>query len=233
MPDLLKKRGVRAKNRNNNFENFRIKNGNETALEAAKAFATNGDTTLLFIGPTGVGKTHLAVSVMVEYLKAGKECWFVKEAGMGRDISDSRCFNTKETIKSMHNRYCSYPLLVIDELGKGTWTNGEATEILDIIDDRIEEEDRKTILISNLSWNDFSKRFGDRITSRLDGYGKLVQILDGDNRRGMKNENGNGTAKLNTPSDAKNDTANALKMKSGEITQLSKNQCVQGNPRRR
>ena len=83
------------------FENFDIRKHLETgqpnkSLEAARFYATRfveeypSDYGLLFVGPTGVGKTHLAVAVLRELITTkGVECLFYDFRDLLKAIQDS------------------------------------------------------------------------------------------------------------------------------------------------
>lgn len=67
-------------------------------------------------------------------------------------------------------RNCS--LLILDECGR---EDGDAQRALGpILAARMEAEDKRTILISNMLEADFRARYKGRIMSRLDGSGKVV-----------------------------------------------------------
>ena len=82
------------------FENFDIRKDKKgtanRSLEAAKLWAERfveeypTDFGLLFVGPTGVGKTHLAVAVLRELITAkGVECLFYDFRDLLKEIQDS------------------------------------------------------------------------------------------------------------------------------------------------
>src|ERR1051325_11635673 len=83
------------------FENFDIRKHRETGqpnrtLEAARLYAKRfveeypPDYGLLFVGPTGVGKTHLAVAVLRELVTCKSvECLFYDFRDLLKTIQDS------------------------------------------------------------------------------------------------------------------------------------------------
>jgi DNA replication protein DnaC len=83
------------------FQNFDIRKHLETgqpnrSVEAARLYARRfveeypSDYGLLFVGPTGVGKTHLAVAVLRELIAAkGAECLFYDFRDLLKAIQDS------------------------------------------------------------------------------------------------------------------------------------------------
>jgi DNA replication protein DnaC len=82
------------------FENFSKRKQQETGqlnqtIEAARLIARRfveeypTDYGLLFVGPTGVGKTHLAVAVLRELISKGVECLFYDFRDLLKTIQDS------------------------------------------------------------------------------------------------------------------------------------------------
>ena len=103
---------------------------------------------LIFMGEPGLGKTHLAVSIIKELiLKHGVECKFVDffellrdiRHGYGEDISEGEFINP----------YVGVKVLVIDELAKGRNTDWELTILDHFISTRYNDDDKVTIVTTN------------------------------------------------------------------------------------
>ncbi|MFH1625663.1 MAG: ATP-binding protein, partial [Pseudomonadota bacterium] len=104
---------------------------------------------LLFMGPVGVGKTHLAVGIIKKLtLEKGCRCKFIDFFHLLSDIKEaySRGRSDKEIIEP----FVKAPVLVIDELGKGRNTEWEAIILDQIISKRYKTSgELATILTTN------------------------------------------------------------------------------------
>lgn len=107
---------------------------------------------LIFMGDPGLGKTHLAVSIIKELiLKHGVECKFVDffellrdiRHGYGEDISEGEFINP----------YVGVKVLVIDELAKGRNTDWELTVLDHFISTRYNDDDKVTLVTTNFKDN--------------------------------------------------------------------------------
>ena len=103
---------------------------------------------LIFMGEPGLGKTHLAVSIIKELiLKHGVECKFVDffellrdiRHGYGEDISEGKFINP----------YVGVKVLVVDELAKGRNTDWELTILDHFISTRYNDDDKVTLVTTN------------------------------------------------------------------------------------
>ena len=103
---------------------------------------------LIFMGVPGLGKTHLAVSIIKELiLKHGVECKFIDffellrdiRHGYGEDISEGEFINP----------YVDVKVLVVDELAKGRNTDWELTILDHFISSRYNDDDKGTLVTTN------------------------------------------------------------------------------------
>jgi len=104
------------------FENFDIRRGNQS-LQWAKLNAENfvkeypADFGLLFVGTTGVGKTHLAVAVLRELiLRKGVECLFYDFHDLLKAIRDSYNPVSQNSELSVLQPVLDVEVLLLDEL---------------------------------------------------------------------------------------------------------------------
>ncbi|HEM3705433.1 TPA: ATP-binding protein [Streptococcus suis] len=176
------------------FDNF-ITNTEEEKqlLEFAKSQVQkyldgmNGNT--LLTGTTGVGKTHLAISLAKELNEAyrakgePKSVLFINLTEILREIRESFKFTSKEGYYSRMLKEVDY--LILDDLGvklgnasgqsKSAW---EEEFIFDVLSHR-----NNTIITTNLSNNEIANLYSERVASRvrtgLEGnYFKVFSIKD-------------------------------------------------------
>lgn len=140
---------------------------------------------IILSGPTGSGKTHLAVACLREF-KTTDGALFItvpellmKARGTFRENSDT----TEETLI---NTYTSRQLLCLDDLGAEKNSDYAITTLYLIIDKRI-AECRQTIITTNLTLQEIDASFGARIASRLSSMENIkINMPDYRKRRGTK-----------------------------------------------
>ena len=156
-------------------------------LEEAKAYAESFTGTgkgLLYFGKSGTGKTFTTGAIAnrirergftVLYMTAVELMDAVKEKDYSKNADDSE---TKyQLIKDVD-------LLVIDDLGTELATPYTASALFDIVNYRSGLE-KPTIYSTNFELSQLSKRYHDRIFSRITGSVKLVEYF-GNNIRYIK-----------------------------------------------
>jgi DNA replication protein DnaC len=164
---------------------------------------------LLFWGPVGTGKTHLAVGIFRELtLRKGAACRFVDYGNLLQDLR--RSFSKATGDSALMLPLVEVELLVIDEMGKGRGTEWEETVLDDLISRRY-NAGKTTLCTTNFDPRDdrgpstsgvnaayesrsamsaksgqtpsLKERVGDRIYSRLCEMCEFVQVGGGDYRR--------------------------------------------------
>lgn len=118
---------------------------------------------LLFLGGTGLGKTHLSSALAKTVIDRGYDVLYTSALNMISDFERAKFKGEGDT-----EQYFAAELLIIDDLG--TEGNGAYTEsfIYNIIDTRI-CKDMPTVVSTNLDARELSARYGERIGSRLLG----------------------------------------------------------------
>lgn len=149
---LLNEAGIPGKFAETQFETYHpLGNSQRLALKMAKDFAADFGPSvkgLLFMGQPGLGKTHLAVSILRELiLKHGIECRFVDFFQLLSDIRHGYSQDLSE--QAIINPYVHAPVLVIDELAKGRNTEWEQTMLDQIISSRYNAANRITLFTTN------------------------------------------------------------------------------------
>ena len=87
------------------------------ALKASRSFAKQPSGWLYLAGPTGVGKTHLAVAIANETLEAGNEVIFRFVPDLLDHLRKSFSPTSHVTYDALFDRIKNAELLILDDLG--------------------------------------------------------------------------------------------------------------------
>ena len=164
------------------------------------------DFGLLFVGPTGVGKTHLAVAVLRDLiLRKGVECLFYDFRDLLKEIQDSWNPVSQTSELRVLQPVLDTEVLLLDELAALNPTDWVKETLAYIINTRYNQK-KVTLITTTLPFGDASARretrmpsgesipevertlnqFGATLRSRLYEMCKLVQIDSDDFRKAVK-----------------------------------------------
>ncbi|GAA4462538.1 IS21-like element helper ATPase IstB [Phytohabitans houttuyneae] len=113
---------------------------------------------LALLGPPGVGKTHIAVSLAVAACRAGFTVYFTTLDDMVRQLSAADAIG--RLTRKLHT-YLRPSVLVIDEVGYQPLERAEANLVFQVISKRYEKG--STLLTSNKSFGEWGQVFGDEV----------------------------------------------------------------------
>ena len=136
----------------------------------ANNFVPGKSDSFLFIGATGLGKTHLSSAVARILIEKGAYVVYESSITLFGDFEAKRFGNNgynSETGDDVE-RYTDCDLLIIDDLGCEVTNNFTLSCLYNIINTRIMMH-KSTIINTNLSQSELRKRYSDRIISRILG----------------------------------------------------------------
>ena len=126
---------------------------------AELAFIDRGEVVHL-LGPPGTGKSHLAIALGIEAVKAGKSVYFATLA----EIIDTLAQAEREGKLKQRITYIARPaLLIIDEVGYLPVQKGGANLFFQLINARYERG--SVILTSNRGFSEWGEVFGDNVVA--------------------------------------------------------------------
>ncbi|MBR5539074.1 MAG: ATP-binding protein [Clostridia bacterium] len=119
---------------------------------------------LLFMGGTGLGKTHLSSAVAKTAIDRGYDVLYTSAVNMVGDFENAKFYKDEADV----SKYFDAELLILDDLGTEASNSITNSFIYNVIDTRI-CKGLPTIVSTNLGQRDIATRYGERVFSRLFG----------------------------------------------------------------
>jgi DNA replication protein DnaC len=137
---------------------------------------------VLLVGPSGVGKSHLAQSLGHRACRAGRDVLFVAAHDLFRQLRAARGDGTHDRKMS---RFTSVDLLIVDDLGLRPLQGDEPVDLYELIRGRYQRA--STIVTSNRAVEELPSLFGDALLASA-AMDRLLQnahvlAIEGDSYR--------------------------------------------------
>ena len=208
---LLKSSGIPARYALCDFSSYQTEGS--SALAVAKITAENwaaqypiDRTGLLLVGPSGVGKTHLAVSVLRALMSRGIACQFCDYRELLKEIQNSYNPSVQSTELEVLQPVFESEVLLLDDIGAVKPSEWVWDTVSLILNNRY-NDNRTTIITTNFMdgparnagmvgpqavgrEETLGDRIGERMRSRLFEMCRLVQIHGKDYRQRFRSGGG-------------------------------------------
>lgn len=162
-------------------DNFHyLRNYAETfSLETGKTIPES----LLFLGGTGLGKTHLSTAIARVVTERGYDVFYNSAVGMISDFESRRFGNgVAAATTDDTSAYTECDLLIIDDLGTEVVNQFTLSCLYHVINTRLNLQ-KPTIISTNLTPSELRKLYSDRISSRLTGEFQVIPFYGTDVRK--------------------------------------------------
>lgn len=138
-------------------------------------FVDNNEN-IVFIGNSGVGKTHLATSIGIACAKHRKSTYFISCHDLINQLSTA---HRENRLEKRIKHFVKYKVLIIDEIGYLPISKEEANLFFQLIAKRYEK--RSTIITTNIQFSKWSETFNDPIIAnaildRLLHHSHIIKI---------------------------------------------------------
>lgn len=144
--------------------------------EYANGFIPGKSDNFIFLGATGLGKTHLSSSVAQAIIEKGSYVVYESAMKIFEDYEEKKFGSRNSSYDAEYEfeKYDECDLLIIDDLGCEMTNTFILSCLYNIINSRLIQH-KSTIISTNLPREELRKRYSDRIISRIFGdYKPLI-----------------------------------------------------------
>ena len=144
-------------------------------LELARCEWIERRENVIALGPSGTGKTHIALGLGLAACQKGLSVGFTTAAALVHELMEAR---DERRLLRLHKQMMNQKLLIIDELGFVPLSKTGAELLFELISRRYERG--STLITSNLPFDEWTEVFGsERLTGALlDRLTHHVNILE-------------------------------------------------------
>ncbi len=149
------------------------------AKSFAESFSVGSGESLLLMGGTGLGKTHLSTSISKAVIERGFDVMYEIAQNIFSDLEFEKFHSDGEA--KVLGRCLGCDLLVIDDLGAELKSQFAVSCLYNIVNTRL-NKGLSTIVSTNLSQKEIKDRYTDRMASRFFGQFRLMLFRGNDIR---------------------------------------------------
>lgn len=151
----------------------------ENCKQYSMRFSKNANS-ILMVGGTGLGKTHLSVSIAQTVMMSGFSVLYTSAPDLFRKLQNEYYGrgDGSDTMETIYNA----DLVLLDDLGAEIENQFAASALYNIINLRLNCE-KPTIISTNLTIPRMEARYGDRVTSRLTTLYRCLKFVGKDVRQ--------------------------------------------------
>ena len=144
-------------------------------LELARGEWIERRENVIALGPSGTGKTHVALGLGLAACQKGLAVGFTTASALVHELMEAR---DERRLLRLQKQMAGYKLLIIDELGFVPLSKTGAELLFELISRRYERG--ATLITSNLPFDEWTETFGsERLTGALlDRLTHHVHILE-------------------------------------------------------
>lgn len=147
----------------------------------AENFDPRTSGSILLVGGTGLGKTHLSSAVARRVIEKGNDVLYTGAIDLFSQFEFQRFKSYSNEPNELIERYFECDLLIIDDLGTEMINQFSVSTLYNLINDRLSCK-KPTIISTNLLKDDIQKKYTDRITSRMLGEYQVLFFMGTDVR---------------------------------------------------
>lgn len=140
-----------------NFDAFSLSVSEQIRNVSTLKFIDEGRNVIM-CGNPGVGKTHIATALGISACQKNKSVLFTSVPNLVIELKEKAETNQLSTFKK---RFCSYDLVILDELGYITFDKAMSELLFNLLCTR--NQNKSLVITTNLSFNRWSEIFGDEI----------------------------------------------------------------------
>ena len=158
-----------------------MKRNRDFLIHYADCFDPKVSQSILMMGGTGLGKTHLSSALARRVIEKGNDVFYTGAIDLFSQFEIQRFKSYSNEPNELVERYFECDLLIIDDLGTEMINQFSVSTLYNLLNDRLSRR-KPTVVSTNLSKEEIQKKYTDRITSRMLGEFQVLFFVGTDVR---------------------------------------------------